>query len=77
MVALYDLRPGDAVGPIPKAPKPTWVTLLVVLLKQRMTIMITTMTSPGWLVGWGLTAILTQNRSYRACRFVGIFYSKL
>ena len=31
----------------------------------------------GWLVGWGLTALLTQNRSYRACRFVGIFYSKL
>jgi len=29
------------------------------------------------LVGWGLTALLTQNRSYRACRFVGIFYSKL
>ena len=28
------------------------------------------------LVGWGLTALLTQNRSYRACRFVGIFYSK-
>jgi len=24
----------------------------------------------GWLVGWGLTALLTQNRSYRACRFV-------
>jgi len=23
-----------------------------------------------WLVGWGLTALLTQNRSYRACRFV-------
>jgi len=22
------------------------------------------------LVGWGLTALLTQNRSYRACRFV-------
>ena len=21
----------------------------------------------GWLVGWGLTALLTQNRSYRAC----------
>jgi len=34
-------------------------------------------TSEGWLVGWGLTALLTQNRSYRACRFVGIFYSKL
>ena len=31
----------------------------------------------GCLVGWGLTALLTQNRSYRACRFVGIFYSKL
>ena len=31
----------------------------------------------GWLVGWSLTALLTQNRSYRACRFVGIFYSKL
>ena len=31
----------------------------------------------SWLVGWGLTALLTQNRSYRACRFVGIFYSKL
>ena len=30
----------------------------------------------GWLVGWGLTALLTQNRSYRACRFVGIFYSQ-
>jgi len=30
----------------------------------------------GWLVGWGLTALLTQNRSYRACRFVGIFYSR-
>jgi len=29
------------------------------------------------LVGWGLTALLTQNRSYSACRFVGIFYSKL
>jgi len=29
------------------------------------------------LVGWGLTALLTQNRSYRAWRFVGIFYSKL
>jgi len=29
------------------------------------------------MVGWGLTALLTQNRSYRACRFVGIFYSKL
>jgi len=27
----------------------------------------------GWLVGWGLTALLTQNRSYRACKFVGIF----
>jgi len=25
------------------------------------------------LVGWGLTALLTQNRSYRACKFVGIF----
>ena len=25
----------------------------------------------GWLVCWGLTALLTQNRSYRACRFVG------
>jgi len=24
----------------------------------------------SWLVGWGLTALLTQNRSYRACRFV-------
>jgi len=24
----------------------------------------------GWLVGWGLTALLTQNRSYRACKFV-------
>ena len=34
-------------------------------------------TPAGWLVGWGLTALLTQNRSYRACRFVGIFYSKL
>jgi len=22
------------------------------------------------LVGWGLTALLTQNRSYRACKFV-------
>ena len=32
---------------------------------------------PGWLVGWGLTALLTQDRSYRACRFVGIFYRKL
>ena len=31
----------------------------------------------GWLVGWGLTALLTQNRSYRACKFVGIFHSKL
>ena len=31
----------------------------------------------GWLVGWGLMALLTQNRSYHACRFVGIFYSKL
>jgi len=31
----------------------------------------------GWLVGWGLTALLTQNRSYRACKFVGIFRSKL
>ena len=30
----------------------------------------------GWLVGWGLTALLTQNRSYRACKFVGIFYSR-
>jgi len=30
-----------------------------------------------WLDGWGLTALLTRNRSYRACRFVGIFYSKL
>jgi len=29
------------------------------------------------LVGWGLTALLTQNRSYRACKFVGIFHSKL
>jgi len=29
------------------------------------------------LVGWGLTALLTQNRSYRACQFVGIFHSKL
>ena len=28
-------------------------------------------------VGWGLTALLTQNRSYRACKFVGIFHSKL
>ena len=36
-----------------------------------------THTHDGWLVGWGLTALLTQNRSYRACRFVGIFYSKL
>ena len=27
--------------------------------------------------GWGLTALLTQNRSYRACKFVGIFHSKL
>jgi len=35
-------------------------------------------TQTRWLVGWGLTALLTQNRSYRACRFVvGIFYSKL
>jgi len=33
--------------------------------------------SLGWLVGWGLTALLTQNRSYRACKFVGIFQSKL
>ena len=32
-------------------------------------------TSTGWLVGWGLTAFLTQNRSYRACKFVGIFHS--
>jgi len=24
------------------------------------------------LVGWGLMALLTQNRSYRACKFVGI-----
>ena len=31
----------------------------------------------GIWVGWGLTALLTQNRSYRACSFVGIFYSKL
>ena len=31
----------------------------------------------GWLVGWGLTALFTQNRSYRACKFVGIFHSKL
>ena len=31
----------------------------------------------GWLVGWGLTALLTQNRSYCACKFVGIFHSKL
>jgi len=31
----------------------------------------------GWLVGWGLTALLTQNRSYRACKFAGIFHSKL
>jgi len=31
----------------------------------------------GWLVGWGLTALLTQNKSYRACKFVGIFHSKL
>jgi len=30
----------------------------------------------GWL-GFNGTFILTQNRSYRACRFVGIFYSKL
>jgi len=29
------------------------------------------------LVGWGLTELLTQNRSYRACKFVGIFHSKL
>jgi len=36
-----------------------------------------TITAVGWLVGWGLTALLTQNRSYCACRFVGIFYSKL
>jgi len=36
-----------------------------------------TSTSDNKLVGWGLTALLTQNRSYRACRFVGIFYSKL
>jgi len=28
----------------------------------------------GWLVGWGLTALLTQNRSYRAGKFVGIFH---
>ena len=34
-------------------------------------------TRVGWLVGWGLAALLTQNRSYRACKFVGIFYSKL
>jgi len=27
----------------------------------------------GWLVGGGLTSLLTQNRSYRACKFVGIF----
>ena len=34
--------------------------------------------SHGWLVGWGLTALLTQNRSYRACKFVDIFHrSKL
>jgi len=26
----------------------------------------------GWLVGWGLTVLLTQSRSYRACKFVGI-----
>ena len=24
------------------------------------------------VVGWGLTALLTQNRSYRACKFIGI-----
>jgi len=24
-------------------------------------------TDRRWLVGWGLTALLTQNRSYRAC----------
>ena len=30
----------------------------------------------GWFVGWGLTALLTQNRSYRASKFVGIFHSK-
>jgi len=30
-----------------------------------------------WLVGWGLTALLTQNRSYRACRFVSCVIIKL
>jgi len=37
-----------------------------------------TMVDTSRLVGWGLTALLTQNRSYRACKFVGIFHrSKL
>jgi len=47
------------------------VPLLAALLSKRPSF------PAGWLVGWGLTALLTQNRSYHACRFVGIFYSKL
>jgi len=31
------------------------------LCRSRIAVM------PGWLVGWGLTALLTQIRSYRAC----------
>ena len=30
-----------------------------------------------WLFGWGLTALLTQNRSYRACKFVSCVIIKL
>ena len=34
--------------------------------KQCLWVLVT-----GSRVGWGLTALLTQNRSYRACKFVG------
>jgi len=46
--------------------------------KDRPTTLRALKNSPRYpeLVGWGLTALLTQNRSYRACKFVGIFHSK-
>jgi len=47
----------------------TLMTSIIIHLKSIVLI--------GWLVGWGLTALLTQNRSYRACKFVGKLHSKL
>jgi len=27
----------------------------------------------GWLVGWGLTALLTQTKSYHGCKLIDTF----